>query len=262
MRVLDLFSGIGGFSLGLERAGMKTVAFCEIDPDARRVLAKHWPDVPCFDDVRKLNGDEAGPVELVCGGYPCQPFSVSGRRRGLQDERNLWPEMFRIIGNVRPDWVVAENVAGHISLGLDNTLSDLERIGYTARAFVIPACAIGAPHRRDRVWILAHSGRTRSQAGVPATGYRQEENPEITDDACGGKGWPQSDEEEQGRWIESALGRVADGIPRWLDEPEISRLTLDGKDRARRLRGLGNAIVPQIAHVLGSVIMEISRDFD
>ena len=188
MRVLDLFSGIGGFSLGLERAGMETVAFVEIDEYCRKVLRKHWPEVPIYDDIKKVhgvnshaNGDgkselsvnegkgsrelvhgAACPsclpaVDLVCGGFPCQPFSVAGKQRGDKDDRHLWPEMFRIIQEVRPTWVLGENVAGIIRLGLDEVLSDLESADYQTQTFFIPACAVDAPHRRDRVWIVGHS---------------------------------------------------------------------------------------------------------
>src|SRR6056297_94284 len=161
LRVLDLFSGIGGFSLGLERTGgFETVAFCEYEPFPRAVLSKHWPDVPCFPDVRKLKGSDIdGPIDVICGGYPCQPFSTAGQRRGKEDDRHLWPEFSRLVAELRPTWVIGENVAGHISMGLDDVLSDLERQGYAARAFVIPACAVDAPHRRDRVWIVGHADK-------------------------------------------------------------------------------------------------------
>jgi DNA (cytosine-5)-methyltransferase 1 len=175
MRVLDLFSGIGGFSLGLEAAGMKTVAFCEIDKYCRRVLEKRFPGVPIFEDIRQLTKQslqEAGvmsdaePIDLICGGFPCQPFSVAGKQRGKDDDRYLWPEMLRVISEVRPNWVIGENVPGIIKLALDNVLSDLEGIGYTCQPFTIPACAVNAPHKRDRVWIVAYSdsyGRNRRE---------------------------------------------------------------------------------------------------
>jgi len=168
MRVLDLFSGIGGFSLGLERAGMETVAFCEYDEKCRQVLNKHWPDVPIYDDVRTLTGEQLEKdgirdIGLICGGYPCQPFSNAGKRKGQDDDRHLWPEYFRLIKEIRPTWAIAENVAGHISMGLDSVLSDLESEDYTVQTFVIPACAVGAHHRRDRVWIVAHARHAESQ---------------------------------------------------------------------------------------------------
>ncbi len=138
VNVLDLFSGIGGFSLGLERAGMSTVAFCEIEKFPRAVLAKHWPGVPIYDDVRTLTADRLDRdgvprIDLVCGGYPCQPFSHAGKRGGTSDPRHLWPEMRRVVGEVRPAWVTAENVTGHITMGLDQVLADLEADGYAGR---------------------------------------------------------------------------------------------------------------------------------
>ena len=165
LRVLDLFSGIGGLSLGLEAAGMKTVLFCERDSFCRAVLKKHWPEVPCHDDVTTFDGAKyEGSVDLVCGGYPCQPFSVAGKQLGHEDERHLWPEMLRIIQGCRPRWVVAENVAGHISLGFDEVATSLEAEGFTVWPFVIPACAVDAWHRRDRLWIIANA----NNAGNPA----------------------------------------------------------------------------------------------
>lgn len=164
--MLDLFSGIGGMSLAADWAGVQTVAFCEIEPYCQKVLKRHWPCVPIYDDVRKLTKkrlkedgviDDERTIDIVAGGYPCQPFSVAGKRRGTEDDRHLWPEMFRIVRELRPTWVVGENVAGHVSLGLDDVLSDLESEGYQTRAFVLPALAVGAPHRRDRVFVVAYT---------------------------------------------------------------------------------------------------------
>ena len=164
LRVLDLFSGIGGFSRGLERTGgFETAAFCEYAEWPRKVLAKHWPNVPIFEDVRTLKGSDIdGPIDVICGGYPCQPFSMAGRRKGQEDDRHLWPEFNRLVAELRPTWVIGENVAGHISMGLDDVLSDLEGQGYACRTFVIPACATDAPHRRDRVWTVANASGRRS----------------------------------------------------------------------------------------------------
>ena len=163
MNVLDLFSGIGGFSLGLERAGMETVAFCENDPFCRKVLAKHWPGVPIHNNIEELDGREyKGTTQLVCGGFPCQPFSVAGDQRGAEDDRALWPEMLRVIREVEPAWVIFENVPGIINMELDNCLSSLEDSGYSCQTFVIPACAVDAPHRRDRVWGIAQKNDSDS----------------------------------------------------------------------------------------------------
>lgn len=187
MRVLDLFSGIGGFSLAADWLGWETVAFCEREPFPRKVLAKHWPDVPIHDDVRKIEEFEqyAGTVELICGGYPCQPFSVAGKQRGTEDDRHLWPAMFEIIKAVRPRWVVAENVAGHVRMGLDSVLSDLESEKYTAQALIIPACAVNAKHRRDRVWIVGHADNEKHPISAEQ-GRRQKPLRQNDSDAQGG----------------------------------------------------------------------------
>jgi DNA (cytosine-5)-methyltransferase 1 len=187
LKVLDLFSGIGGFSLGLERTGgFETVAFCEIDPYCRRVLAKHWPDVPIYEDVRELHADGLGRIDLVCGGYPCQPFSHAGKRRGKEDDRHLWPEMYRLVDECRPSWVIGENVAGHISMGLDDVLSDLEALDYACRTFVIPACAVDAPHRRDRVWTVGYSDQNQQPDG--AVHGEASELPSMPDAGSGRRG--------------------------------------------------------------------------
>ena len=165
---LDLFSGIGGFSLGLEATGgFETVAFCDIEEFPRKVLQKHWPDVKQYKDIKeltyeRLKADGIGPIDIITGGYPCQPFSVAGRKKGEEDPRHLWPEMFRIIKECRPAWVIGENVAGHIKLGLDTVIKDLESEMYSARCFSIPASAVGANHKRERVWIVAYSERNHN----------------------------------------------------------------------------------------------------
>lgn len=167
MKILDLFSGVGGFSLAARWAGFETVAFCEIDPFCQRVLRKHWPEVPVHDDIKTLDGSQyCGAVDIVCGGFPCQPYSVAGERKGAGDDRALWPHMFRVIRAARPAWVVAENVPGLKSMGLDRVLSDLESAGYTCRTTIIPALAVGAPHQRDRLWIIAHSDSIGEQIQV------------------------------------------------------------------------------------------------
>ena len=170
LRMLDLFAGIGGFSYAGEKlvGGYETVAFCEYDEHAQKVLRKHWPDTEIIGDIRELADDAErfrGSVDIVCGGYPCQPFSLAGVRRGDKDDRHLWPEMLRVIEAVRPRWVIGENVAGHITMGLDTVLSDLEGAGYSSRCYVIPAVAADAPHRRDRCWIVANSSGLRCNTG-------------------------------------------------------------------------------------------------
>ena len=174
MRVLDLFSGIGGFSLGLERTGMRTVAFCEVDPFCRAVLAQHWPGVPIYDDVRTLTATalrrDGIAVDLICGGFPCQDISHAGKRAGLEGARSgLWSEYRRLVGELRPRVVVVENVAALLGLGMGTVLGDLSALGYDAVWDCIPASAVGAPHRRDRVWIVAYAARDEQGRQVERT---------------------------------------------------------------------------------------------
>jgi DNA (cytosine-5)-methyltransferase 1 len=161
VRVLDLFSGIGGFSLGLERAGMTTVAFCEVNDFCRAVLKKHWPTVPIYDDVQtltaaRLAADGIG-VDVICGGFPCQDISIAGKGAGLAGKRSgLWYEFHRLIDEIKPRYAVIENVSALRSKGLEDVLGSLAEIGYDAEWHCIPASAVGAPHRRDRIWIVAY----------------------------------------------------------------------------------------------------------
>ena len=160
---LSLFSGIGGLDIAAEMAGFKTVGQCEWADFQTKVLEKHWPDVPRWRDIRTLTADgfyeKTGlrTVDIVSGGFPCQPFSLAGKRRGKEDDRYLWPEMLRVIRELKPTWVIGENVPGIINLALDQVLSDLETNGYEGQAFVIPACGVDAPHKRERVSIVAHT---------------------------------------------------------------------------------------------------------
>ena len=160
---LSLFSGIGGLDLAAEMAGIKTVGQCEWADFQTKVLEKHWPDVPRWRDIRTLTADSfyertgLRTVDIVSGGFPCQPFSLAGERKGKDDDRYLWPEMLRVIRELRPTWVIGENVPGIVNLALDTVLSDLENEGYSTQPFIIPACGVDAPHKRERVCILAHS---------------------------------------------------------------------------------------------------------
>jgi DNA (cytosine-5)-methyltransferase 1 len=165
LKILDLFSGLGGFSLGLERTGkFKTVAFCEIDKYCTLLLQKHWKGVKIYEDVRKINKEQFDTdgieyPDIITGGFPCQPFSVAGKQKGTGDDRHLWPEMFRIIKTFKPKFVIGENVKGLINIQdgvvFETVCTDLESEGYEVQAFNIPAAGVGAPHRRERIWILA-----------------------------------------------------------------------------------------------------------
>lgn len=171
LHVLDLFSGIGGFSLGLERTGgFRTVAFCEIDPFCRRVLAKHWPEVPCYDDIRTLTADrlraDGIAVDVICGGFPCQDISNGGHRVGIGGERSgLWSEIARLSGELRPDFIILENVAALLGRGLGRVLGDLAALWYDAEWHCLSASDLGAPHERDRIWIVAYPETLRRDEG-------------------------------------------------------------------------------------------------
>lgn len=170
LTVGSLFSGIGGLELGLERAGMEVKWQVEIDEFCNRVLEKHWPDVERHRDVREVGAHNLVPVDLICGGFPCQPHSLAGQRKGKNDERHLWPEYRRIVDELRPTWVLGENVPGIRTTALDDIILDLEGMGYTVGTFDIPACAVGAPHLRHRFFIVAHA----EHSGPSLTGGRDE----------------------------------------------------------------------------------------
>lgn len=259
MNVLDLFSGIGGMSIGLEAAGMRTVAFCEKDEWCReRVLARHWPHVPRYDDVRTL--PYIGGVDVVAGGFPCQPFSFAGKRMGQEDDRHLWPAMLEVIRRERPAWVLGENVIGLVNMGLDQVLSDLGDAGYATRAFDIPAVAQDAPHLRRRIWIV---GRNTHDEGQPAhpldaeVGKLQAAHGDAADAHGAGL---------QGRHqrAERAGERIAGAGLRECHWPRpdawIHRVDDGLSPRMDRLRALGNAVVPQVVEVLGRAIMRAADE--
>jgi DNA (cytosine-5)-methyltransferase 1 len=284
MNVLDLFSGIGGFSLGLERAGMHTVAFCERDEYCRAVLRKHWPDVPCFDDIHAIDADglgRLGRIDLVCGGFPCQPFSVAGEQKGKADDRHLWPEMCRVIALARPSWVIGENVAGLIAMALDDVLIDLEGLGYTARTFVIPAAAVGAPHRRDRLWIVAtnthgkqHESGSHADERTTASelspdaavllgrtlvgdeSNRDVQRAEDVADATSARLQNAGDEQRAASDSQPGQSHFRDTYDggHWSVEPDVGRVAHGVPKRVDRLRCLGNAVVPQIPEIIGRAI--------
>ena len=235
MRVLDLFSGIGGASLGLHWAGMRTVGFCEADPFARGVLARHWPGVPLYPDIRTLSGAQLRAdgvlwADLLVGGFPCQDISLAGRGAGLAGARSgLWSHMVRLVAECGPRWVVAENVPGLRGRGADRVCGELEALGYAMWPLVVGAAHAGAPHLRARVWLVAR----RLAADAPGAGLEVGE--------CGATGpAPGLPAERRGGWAaEPGIRRVGDGLPGRVD----------------RVRVLGNAIVPACAAMVGRAIL-------
>jgi len=236
LKVLDLFSGSGMFSYGLEKTGgFETVAFCEIEPYARAVLKRHWPGAPIFEDVCKLEAEDVGPVDVICGGFPCQDISVAGRKAGIGGEQSgLWVEFARLIGEIRPRWVIVENspnlLAGGNGQWFGRVLGDLAEVGYDAEWHCIPATAVGAPHNRDRVYIVAY---------------------------------PQRDEqprEEPRLWPVRRMGRVEQPVSwdtDWESALTVFRGMDDGNARVVDRTDLTrNAVVPQIPEMIGHAILK------
>ena len=280
---LDLFSGIGGFSLGLEATGgFETKAFCDIEKYPRQVLQKHWPHVKQYEDIKELNyerlkADGIDSIDIITGGYPCQPFSIAGRQKGEQDPRHLWPEYFRLVKELRPTWVIGENVSGHIKLGLDTVIEDLESEDYSVRPFSISASSIGANHQRERIWILAHSRRSQwpraEQRGENENETRKEnanqfERSSSTSEVDVAN---TNDERLQRQWQSrnqftprfnssresSEEGQRTMGQGWWESEPNMGRVAHGIPKRVDRLKSLGNSLVPQIPYYIGKTILEV-----
>jgi DNA (cytosine-5)-methyltransferase 1 len=313
LRHVDLCSGIGGFSLGFEWAGLsQPVLFCDTEQWCRQVLKKHWPDVPIEKDVKELANDPTRipDCDIITAGYPCQPFSQAGQRKGEADDRHIWPYIREIVALKRPLWCVFENVHGHIALGLDKVLADLEAEGYASRAFVLPACGVDANHRRDRVFIIAaivgdpdcseqqrnlqtaiqRWWEQRLEAGREAvadptgTGGETRRTDRMGDEdrSSGDKVQPESpsseinvadtDQQRPQGWLPGRSDQERQSVdgyagrsrpihqqPRedwWVTEPAVGRVAHGIPKRVDRLRGLGNAIVPQIAMRIGLTIKQ------
>ena len=278
---LDLFSGIGGFALAAKWNGFRTVGFCDNEPYAQAVLKKHWPDVPCNKDIRELRGELYAGVTLLTGGFPCQPFSCAGKQRGKEDDRYLWPEMLRVIREARPDWIVGENVAGIVNMALDQVHIDLEAEDYEVESIIVPACGVDAPHRRNRVWIVANSksgGRGRGLRNEISTQGAQGRD-QLSRDAGGLSGKLCSEnvantsgvriqrhgasgiKKSQPHEREGLSVRESEGSKQaqWLPEPNVDRVVDGLPNRVGRIRGLGNAIVPQVAAEIIRCIVEVSK---
>lgn len=270
LKVLDLFSGIGGFSLGLESTGgFKTAAFCEIEPYCQAVLKQHWPDVPIYDDVRTLTAErlraDGIEVDAICGGFPCQDISLAGRGAGLTGERSgLWFEFYRLIEEVRPQVAIIENVPALRSRGLAEVLRCLSQIGYDAEWHCIPASAVGAPHRRDRLWIVAHApceaGRRRlCEANAVYNGAEFGNSRTVVANASTpGLSAPEQEELRGTRWREER-GAIAE-CDWWPSEPNVGRMAHGVPARVDRLKALGNAVVPAIPALIGRAILQARLD--
>jgi DNA (cytosine-5)-methyltransferase 1 len=312
LRVLDLFSGIGGFSLGLERTGgFETVAFCEIEPFPQKVLRKHWPDVPIYDDVRTVTAARLAAdgiawsladarddrrmesdfgamvgiqgqaceerhketdglrycgVDVICGGFPCQDISFAGKGAGIEGERSgLWSEYARLIGELQPQFVIVENVAALLGRGLDRVLGDLAKIGFDAEWHCIPASAIGAPHRRDRLWLVAYPAQFPESALANAIRLRKLQSEGREQDEWGWTGDSSPDvahagfEDVEGQRLTIRISQERDsfsGSSWWATEPDVGRVAHGVPSRVDRLKGLGNAVVPQIPELIGRAILQ------
>jgi DNA (cytosine-5)-methyltransferase 1 len=291
---LDLFSGIGGFAIAAQNCGYQTIGFCEKEHYAQQILKERFGAVladaetaglerrskqqsqlePKYrlgkggasaprihPDIFTINGADYAGIDLLTGGFPCQPFSVAGKRRGAEDDRAIWPEMLRVIDGAKPAWLIGENVAGIVTMELDNILSDLEGIGYTAWPLVIPACAVDARHRRDRVWIVAHADEEGSQKRELRRGICRGTQPPVQGENAAMDGEDvahAANERLQRAELRGSIGQESDDDKQpfatdycgWLPEPELGRVAHGIPHRAHRLRGLGNAIVPQVAEMI------------
>ena len=232
LTVGSLFSGIGGLDLGLERAGMEVIWQSEIDPYACKVLSKHWPKVPNHGNIKDINWRDIVRPDIICGGYPCQPFSLSGHRQGESDPRHLWPWVRNAISQLRPKYAMLENVRGHLSMGGLSVIGELATIGYDAEWRVVSAASLGAPHKRDRIFIVAYpQSQLSKQPKVVFT---------------------------EGR-IQAQRGRstTGDGTSEWSnDQPPLVGVANGISDWVDRSRGLGNAVVPQVAELIGRMVID------
>ena len=291
-KILDLFSGLGGFSLGLERTGhFKTIAFCDNDKFSKLILDKHWKGIKIYDDVReitkeKFKEDGIPFPDIITGGFPCQPFSVAGKQKGASDDRHLWPEMFRIIKAFKPRYVIGENVRGIINIQdgvvFETVCTNLEDEGYEVQAFNIPAAGVGAPHRRERIWIIATLGDPKYDGPLTdEIGRRNEEinggtekrqNSSFEFERTSGR---EDNENLSINVADTGAGRRAlqegeiqtrgNGIEHqgwWSSEPNVGRVAHGVSGRVHRLKGLGNSIVPQIAEEIGRAIIKAEHEME
>ena len=302
LTVGSLFSGIGGLDLGLERAGMRVIWQSEIDPYACKVLGKHWPEVVNHGNIKEINWDEIKRPDVICGGYPCQPFSTAGKRRGEEDPRHLWPWVREAISRLRPRYAILENVRGHLSLGGLSVIGELASIGYDAEWQIVSAASQGAPHLRERVIIVAYpndAGLHRTEINTAETGQsafagfgRCGTNVAYADSgrriqcepdtqplswlSSGGEPLPDNERKRNGQLGLSTDASVFGGCRAtdrdrearnerrqwWAIEPDVGRVAHGVPNRVDRLRGLGNAVVPQVAQFIGELVISHADAID
>ena len=284
LKHVDLCSGIGGFALGFKWAGLsKPVLFCDIEPWCRKLLAQNFPNVPIADDVKEIANEPrrfiSEPIGILTAGYPCQPFSAAGKRRGEEDPRHIFPHILRIVAQTRPAFTVFENVYGHLSMGLDNVLNAMETEGYATRAFIVPASGVGARHKRDRIWIIARNvGNTaynrcdgwsetvrregaqgeqeQPQTEVRGEPSRPSEDVAYTQSIGVQRHWSSGEQvahSYEGQKISLCSGE-RNSATQWQTEPCLDRVVDGVPNRVDRIKGLGNAIVPQVAMNIGLCI--------
>ena len=282
LTVGSLFSGIGGLDLGLERAGMKVIWQSEIDLYCNKVLKKHWPEVPNYGNIKEIDWQTIPRPDVICGGYPCQPFSTAGKRRGTDDPRHLWPWVRTAISELRPRYAILENVRGHISMGGLQVIGELAEVGYDAEWRVVSAAGLGAPHRRDRIIIVAYPIDQRQQSWKgesepklnrlcfneaqhersTANNQRMAATKELaySEGECSNGRQPRSDNAQRAeKGLQEQIGtsgtNAAHFANYWQVEPNVGRVADGVSARVDRLRGLGNAVVPQVAEYIGRLVM-------
>jgi DNA (cytosine-5)-methyltransferase 1 len=274
MRHLGLFEGIGGFSLAARWMGWNTVAWVEIDKFCQQVLKKNFPEAKGYGDIKEFDGTQyRGTVDIITGGFPCQPFSSAGKRKGTKDHRHLWPEMLRVIREVQPAYIVGENVYGLVNwskgLVFEQVCADLENEGYQVQPVILPACAVNAPHRRDRVWFVAYHQSKRLQSRV-AKGWTEEAIPVTTNshqdvantngELCRYRHNGKVDAVRAEKETTENIGYTIPNAKQWHVEPAVDRVADGIPDRVDRIKALGNAIVPQVAYEIFKAIEQVKQE--
>jgi len=269
MKIGSLFSGGGLGDFGFMAAGMEIAWQCEIDEYCQKILQLRYPESKKYRDIKILKGAEIEPVDIITGGFPCQPFSVAGKQKGKEDNRYLWPEMLRVIKECRPRWIVGENVPGIINLALDTVRADLETEGYEVWPVVFPSHALGAPHKRDRLWIVGYSkhnglleSEVRGSMYESSIAEEQDQGIESTGAGCLSKDVANTTDTRLKRvreWKDEAIKSFIFG-EYWKSEPAVGRVANGIADRVHRLKMLGNGQVPACTYVIGKMIMDLTAN--